>query len=181
VFHPALTDIMARVLANLGTRHAFVVHGHGGLDEIATTGETIVSEVRKGDVHTYRLNPADYGFASPHPAELVGAGTAQGNAEILPGIRATVVPGHNPNMMVVTAESRGETFCFFSDLVPTAAHVTPTWVAAFDLAPIETIDNKFRWLGQAARAGWVCGFGHDPDVPFARIVESEGKFSATRL
>jgi len=38
-------------------------------------------------------------------------------------------------MMVITVESSGETFCFFSDLVPTAAHTQPTWVAAFDLYP----------------------------------------------
>lgn len=104
-----------------------------------------------------------------------------GDAEIAPGIRTTVVPGHNPNMTVVTAESRGQTFCFFSDLVPTAVHVTPTWVAAFDLAPIESIDNKCRWLGRAAREGWVCGFAHDPDLAFARIAKADGKFAAAGL
>ncbi len=142
--------------------------------------------VQRGEwEHAHERHPRDsvsYNDANYDP--LVEAGRMcllEGDAEIIPGVRATVVPGHNPNMMVVTASSRGETFCFFSDLVPTAAHVTPTWVAAFDLAPIQTIDNKFRWLGQAARAGWVCGFGHDPDVAFARIAEAEGKFSATRL
>jgi hypothetical protein len=59
-------------------------------------------------------------------------------------------PGHNRDMMVVTAESAGKTFCFFSDLVPTAAHVQPTWVAAFDLSPMETIASKMRWLTAAA-------------------------------
>ena len=37
-------------------------------------------------------------------------------------------PGHNRDMMVVTAESGGETFCFLSDLVPLAAHLQPTWI-----------------------------------------------------
>ncbi len=83
VYHPALTDILAHVLASLGTKRAFVVHGHGSLDEIATTGETMVSEVRGSDVHTYRLDPAALGFRSPHPSELAGAATVQGNAEIL--------------------------------------------------------------------------------------------------
>jgi glyoxylase-like metal-dependent hydrolase (beta-lactamase superfamily II) len=78
-------------------------------------------------------------------------------------------PGHNRDMMVVTAESGGRTFCFFSDLVPTAAHVQPTWVAAFDLNPIETIDRKMRWLAAAAEGGWQCGFAHDAGLAFARI------------
>lgn len=142
--------------------------------------------VQRGEwEHAHERHPRDkVSYVDANYDPLVEAGRMcllESDAEIVPGIRTTVVPGHNPNMMVVTAESRGETFCVFSDLVPTAAHVTPTWVAAFDLAPIETIDNKFRWLGQAARAGWVCGFGHDPDVAFARIAESEGKFSTTRL
>lgn len=101
--------------------------------------------------------------------------------EIVPGVRTVVAPGHNRDMAILMAESRGSTFCFFSDLVPTAAHVKPTWVAAFDLAPVETIDSKLRWLGRAAREGWVCGFGHDPEVAFARIREEEGAYSITRL
>ncbi len=142
--------------------------------------------VQRGEwEHAHQRHPRDsVSYIEANYDPLVESGRMcllEGDAEIVPGIRATVVPGHNPNMMVVTAESRGQTFGFFSDLVPTAAHVTPTWVAAFDLAPIHTIDSKFRWLGRAARENWVCGFGHDPDVPFARIALSEGKFSAARL
>jgi hypothetical protein len=44
-------------------------------------------------------------------------------------------------------------------------------VAAFDLYPLETIDNKIRWLRAAAEGEWLCGFGHDVDLPFARIVK----------
>lgn len=93
--------------------------------------------------------------------------------EVAPGVWMRRVPGHNPNMCVVTAESGGRTFCFWSDLVPTAAHAQPTWVAAFDLDPVETIDQKTRWLARAADEGWVCGFGHDPEVGLARIERDE--------
>ena len=91
------------------------------------------------------------------------------DGEILPGIRVAVAPGHNRNMMTVTATSEGATFCFLSDLVPTAAHLTPTWVAAFDLYPLESIESKIQWLGRAAAEGWHCGFGHDSQVAFAQI------------
>jgi hypothetical protein len=53
--------------------------------------------------------------------------------------------------------------------VPTAAHTQPTWVAAFDLFPLETIDRKGEWLATAAREDWLCAFGHDPQIAFARI------------
>jgi glyoxylase-like metal-dependent hydrolase (beta-lactamase superfamily II) len=97
------------------------------------------------------------------------------DAEIVPGVRMQVAPGHNRDMMVITAQSAGATFCFLSDLVPTAAHLTPTWVAAFDLYPLETIENKSKWLGRAAAEGWHCGFGHDCAVAFTRIAVDEKK------
>jgi glyoxylase-like metal-dependent hydrolase (beta-lactamase superfamily II) len=89
-------------------------------------------------------------------------------------------PGHNRDMMVITAESHGETFCFLSDLVPTAAHVKPSWVAAFDLYPLEIIETKSHWLGRAADHDWICGFGHDPGVDFARITRDPKSQFATR-
>ena len=102
--------------------------------------------------------------------------------EVVPGVRVTLAPGHNRDMMVVTAASAGETFCFFSDLIPTAAHVTPSWVAAFDLYPLESIANKISWMKRAAFGGWICGFAHDPRIAFARIESNQEKgFTAVDL
>ncbi len=98
-----------------------------------------------------------------------------GDGEIVPGIRMERAPGHNRDLCVVTAASRGRTFCFLSDLVPSAAHLQPTWVAAFDLYPLETIEQKRKWLGRAADEGWLCGFGHDPEVDFVHVKRDEKK------
>jgi glyoxylase-like metal-dependent hydrolase (beta-lactamase superfamily II) len=92
-----------------------------------------------------------------------------GEHEVVPGVRMCPAPGHNRDMMVVTAESGGRTFCFLSDLVPTAAHIQPSWVAAFDLFPLETIETKNHWLSRAAEGNWVCAFAHDAGQAFARI------------
>lgn len=106
----------------------------------------------------------------------------EGDCEVVPGVRMSPAPGHNRDMMVVVAESGGQTFCFLSDLVPTAAHLRPTWVAAFDLYPLETIDSKIRWLGAAAAGNWVCGFAHDVDLPFVRIVtDPKVEFKAEQI
>ena len=94
-----------------------------------------------------------------------------GDREVVPGVWMRQAPGHTRTMMVITAESAGRTFCFLSDLVPTASHIQPTWVTAFDLYPLETIETKTKWLGAAAKGDWVCGFAHDSAVAFARIVE----------
>jgi glyoxylase-like metal-dependent hydrolase (beta-lactamase superfamily II) len=92
-----------------------------------------------------------------------------GDFEVAPGIWMRRAPGHNRDMMVVTAESAGETFCFLSDLVPTHAHVQPSWVSAFDLYPLQVIETKTEWLSRAADGGWICAFAHDPLIDFTRI------------
>ncbi len=98
--------------------------------------------------------------------------------EVVPGIEMKLAPGHNRDMCVVTARSRQHTFCFFSDLIPSVAHVTPSWVAAFDLYPLQAIDTKARWLEQAAAGRWLCAFAHEPDVAFAHIQKTEQSFAA---
>lgn len=102
-----------------------------------------------------------------------------GDVEIAPGIHLEVVPGHNRDMMTVRAVSGGETFCLLADLVPTVVNLQPTWVAAFDLFPVTTIESKARVLRQAADQQWWCGFGHDQGVGFAKIsYDAGGRYTA---
>ncbi len=63
VFHPDLVGIQARVLQRLGARHALVVHGRDGLDEITLAGGTFVAELRNGVVEEYELLPGEFGLA----------------------------------------------------------------------------------------------------------------------
>jgi anthranilate phosphoribosyltransferase len=57
VFSDKLTEPMAKVLGNLGVRHAFVVHGEDGLDEITNTDKTKISELKDGKIGTYFISP----------------------------------------------------------------------------------------------------------------------------
>ena len=72
VFSPELTEPFAAVLQLLGSRRAFVVHGHDGMDEITTTTATRVSELRDGRVATYELDARDFIDAYAAPADLAG-------------------------------------------------------------------------------------------------------------
>lgn len=99
-----------------------------------------------------------------------------GDTEIAPGIELRVAPGHNRDMMIVLARSRGETWCHLADLAPYRGHITPTWVAAFDLYPMQTIATKTTLLQRAADEGWHCSFGHDTGAGFARLSTMEGKW-----
>jgi glyoxylase-like metal-dependent hydrolase (beta-lactamase superfamily II) len=94
-----------------------------------------------------------------------------GTAEIASGVELSVAPGHNRDMMIVKAASQGVTFCMLADLVPTSEHLKPSWVAAFDLYPLTSIETKSNLLARAAHESWWCGFGHDMNVAFATISE----------
>jgi anthranilate phosphoribosyltransferase len=97
VYSENLTETMAQVLFELGTRRAFVVHGADGLDEITITGESKISEVRDGAVLTYYVAPEDFGI-SRAPIQEIRGGDARQNASIIreilegrPGTRRDVV------------------------------------------------------------------------------------------
>jgi anthranilate phosphoribosyltransferase len=85
VYAAALTEPLARVLAELGTFRAFVVHGADGLDEISTTGESRVSEVREGVVRTFTVRPEDFGLPRASMRDLLG-GDREQNAAIIHAI-----------------------------------------------------------------------------------------------
>ncbi len=97
-----------------------------------------------------------------------------GDATVAPGITVRVFPGHTRNMQVVLVQSAGQTCAFLSDLVPSTAHLNPTWVMAFDLFPLESIESKKRLLAQAAAENWLCVFVHDAENPWGYVRAAEG-------
>nr|MBO2483580.1 anthranilate phosphoribosyltransferase [Bacillota bacterium] len=82
VYDAALTEPLARVLGRLSVREAYVVHGQPRLDEISISGETQVSHLKDGEVHTFRIRPEDAGLKT-WPAETIAGGDAQHNAAII--------------------------------------------------------------------------------------------------
>jgi anthranilate phosphoribosyltransferase len=85
VYSADLTEVMAEVLRELGTEHARVVHGHGGLDELSTTGPSRDSELRSGKVKTYELDPRKLGLPKASITDLLG-GTVEENVKILKAV-----------------------------------------------------------------------------------------------
>ena len=70
VFAPELTDRLAAVLRELGSQHAWVVHADDGLDEISTMGPTRISELKNGQIHTWKLDPKEVGLPLARLADL---------------------------------------------------------------------------------------------------------------
>jgi glyoxylase-like metal-dependent hydrolase (beta-lactamase superfamily II) len=102
-----------------------------------------------------------------------------GSHEIVPGVSVEIFPGHTENMQAVVLRSGGKTACYISDLIPTRAHLDPTWVMAFDLSPIATIDNRNRYYARAIPEKWLTIFTHDSQIPWAYVeFDEKGKLTA---
>jgi anthranilate phosphoribosyltransferase len=77
-----LGEKLAQVLSRLGSKHALVVHGLNGMDEISVAGKSRVWELQDGEITNYYVSPEDFGLAAAGVETLVG-GTPQENAAIL--------------------------------------------------------------------------------------------------
>lgn len=82
VFEADLTEKLAGVLGRLGSKHALVVHGMDGLDEVTVCGRTKVTELKDGQLDTYYISPEDFGLKTMPMEEIVG-GNAADNAGII--------------------------------------------------------------------------------------------------
>jgi anthranilate phosphoribosyltransferase len=81
VYAPELTEMFAQALRLLGGRHALVVHGHDGLDEISVCAPTRVSELKDGLIRTYDISPEQFFGEPADPRDLTG-GDPDANARI---------------------------------------------------------------------------------------------------
>jgi glyoxylase-like metal-dependent hydrolase (beta-lactamase superfamily II) len=101
------------------------------------------------------------------------------DVEIAPGVELIRAPGHILDMMMVRLSGGGQTALFLADLVPTTAHLPYPWIMGFDLYPLTTLENKKKWLPEIATHGWLALFGHDKNVPAARLkYERDDKITA---
>ncbi|MGH8702748.1 MAG: anthranilate phosphoribosyltransferase [Burkholderiales bacterium] len=83
VFHPDLVGIQARVLQRLGSRHAMIVYGLEGLDEISLSGPTMVGELKNDTISEYHIAPQDLGLKPQDLAAIRVEGVEQSKAMVL--------------------------------------------------------------------------------------------------
>ncbi len=102
VYSPALVRTIAEVLAQLGARRAFVVHGAGGIDELSPCGPNRVCEVVDGTVHERTIDPAELGIAPCSPEELRGGSPVE-NAQAIRDVFAGAAGGRRDAILLNAA------------------------------------------------------------------------------
>jgi anthranilate phosphoribosyltransferase len=111
---PRAAELMAGALAVLGLQRGFVVHGSDGLDEITTTGPTLVYEIRDGKVESRNLEPADFAIGTASAADLKG-GDKERNRAIAKAVLSGARGPHRDIVLVnaaagLVAAGKVETF-----------------------------------------------------------------------
>lgn len=97
VFHPDLVGIQVRVMQRLGAKHALVVYGMDGMDEVSLGASTLVGELRDGQVREYQIHPEDFGLQMASNRSLKVANAEESKALLLgalenePGVAREIV------------------------------------------------------------------------------------------
>ncbi len=90
-----------------------------------------------------------------------------------PGIDLRVVHGHTSGMQMVLVHDGDDGLLYSVDLFPTAAHLRPHYVPAFDNHPLASLEEKRVYLEELEGRGWHLAFGHDPFTPPSKIIRDD--------
>jgi len=143
VYSDALTEPLARALAELGTLRAYVVHGDDGLDEISNTGPSHISEVREGVVRSSTVRPEDFGLPRSSLQDLRG-GDREENAEIVRHVLAAEA-GPRRDIVLMNAAAAlvvGGKAHDFKEGVTLAAESVDSGAAAAKLAGLIALSQR---------------------------------------
>ena len=85
------------------------------------------------------------------------------------------ISGHTDKMMIPMVHYKGRTICFVADLIPSASHIPIPYVMGYDTRPLITMEEKDRFLKEAAEKKYVLFFEHDPSLECCTVVSVDGR------
>lgn len=104
----------------------------------------------------------------------------EGPQEILPGVSVIVSNGHTLAQQVVKVTDGTNTLLYCGDMVPTSSHVKTPWLMGYDLHPLTLMEEKQKYLSEAADHSWYLFFEHDPYCDAALIERSGSDFAVKK-
>ncbi|MGA1287526.1 MAG: anthranilate phosphoribosyltransferase [Rubrivivax sp.] len=145
VFHPDLVGIQVRVLQRLGSEHVMVVYGMNGMDEISLSGETLVGELKDGEVLEYTVHPSDFGLPVYDSRVLKVASTQ----ESVQCIQRALANEDGPVRDIVLLNAGAALYCAgvaasVSEGVRRAREAVASGAALAKLSQFVSVTNRFR-------------------------------------
>ena len=145
VFHPDLVGILVRVLQQLGSEHAMVVYGSNGMDELSLSGETMVGELRGGEIREYVVHPSEFGL----PVYDARVLRVSGPAESVQYVQRALAGEDGPVRDVVLLNAGAALYCAgcaasVAEGVRQAREAVASGAALAKLSQFVACTNKFR-------------------------------------
>jgi len=145
VFHPDLVGIQVRVLQRLGSEHALVVYGTCGMDEISLSGETMVGELKDGEVREYVVHPSDFGLPV-YDARVLRVANRE---ESVGCIRRVLANEDGPQRDIVLLNAGAALYCAgvagtVADGVRRAREAVASGAAAAKLAQYVEVSQRYK-------------------------------------
>ena len=83
------------------------------------------------------------------------------------------VYGHTESMMLPQVSYKGKTIVYMADLLPSAGHIPIPYVMAYDMFPLQTLQEKKAFLEEAVAGDYILFFEHDAQQECCRLVQTE--------
>ena len=144
VYDAALTEKIALAMSRLGVERAFVVSGKDNMDEITTTTETVISEIKDGKVNTFTITPEQFGLKRASLEELRG-GDGTENAVITKKILSGEEKGAKRDIVLLNAGATlyvGGAASTIEDGITLAKEAIDSGKAAGKLAELVKVSNE---------------------------------------
>lgn len=173
-------DVTDVLLTHLHTDHAggTTRHGADGRVELSFPRATVHLQKRSWQ---WAHAPSEKDAASFHAEdfELLQHSNhlhlLEGEVSLFPDLELIVSDGHTVAQQLPRFRGDGTHVTFCGDVIPTHAHLRPSWVMAFDLQPVTTIEEKKVLLAEALEDDGILVFEHDAEMPACRLREEEGR------
>jgi len=98
---------------------------------------------------------------------------SQDGIDFADNIKVRYVNGHTEAMMLPQINYNGQTILFCADLIPSQAHISMPWVMAYDMRPMDTLNEKRKLLNEAIENNWLLFLEHDRSIEMSSIQMTE--------
>jgi glyoxylase-like metal-dependent hydrolase (beta-lactamase superfamily II) len=172
-------DVTDVVLTHLHFDHAGGVtrRGPGGRLELAFP-RAIHHLQRRAWHHAQAPTERDAGSFFPEDFEVLAHSNqlhlVDGEAQLFPDVDLIVSEGHTPGQQLPRFRGDGTHVTYCADVIPTHVHLRPSWIMAYDLFPVTTLEEKKVLMAEALEDGGVLAFDHDTEMAACRLGEEDG-------